>query len=158
MGECIFLGVLAVLSGVYYVQTLGYEAVIGDASGGAGFFPRLVCIGLILLALIRFFQIVKKKEWGHFKMMEMFQGMMGMFTISTLLLVVSMPYLGFVVSGFLYLTVVCGILRKAKTGEPEVKLQFLLREAVFLCLLFGIYSFFTKILFVALPAGILTFL
>ena len=158
MGECVFLGVLIILSCVYYMQTLSYGAVIGDASGGAGFFPRIVCVCLVLLATIRLAQIIRSKEKKHYKMIEMFQGTTGMFSVSTVILVISMPYLGFVLSGFIYLTVVCGVLRKAKTGEFGAAKWVALREIVFFLLLVGIYAFFTRILFVALPAGLLNFI
>lgn len=155
MGECIFLGILSILSGIYFVQTLGYSVVIGDTSGGAGFFPRIVCIGVIVLAAIRVVQIVRQKEIQHFRMVEMFQGVTGMFSLSTLFLVIVMPYLGFVVSGFIYLSIVSGGLLKARTGSIGSSRGIMIREAAFLILLIGIYIFFTRILFVALPAGFL---
>lgn len=157
MGEIIFLLLLAGVGVVYLVQTGSYRTPLLDNSGGPALFPRIVCIALIALIVIRIIQIIAQKGMKNkFKFLELFKGYTGFFSIATIVLILVIQYLGFIVSCFLYLTVVANGLYYFKNGSVGTVKSIILREILFLAFVMGLYLFFTRILFVAFPQGILS--
>lgn len=157
MGEIIFLILIAAISGLYLGQTFGYAMPKLDNSGGPALFPQIVCVVLIVLVLIRLAAILMRKEFKHFYFLEMFQGSTGVFSIGVIAMVLVMRPLGFVPAAFLFLSGVSNALFYFKTGDRRlggVK-SVALREALFLAFVLALYFFFTKVLFIALPKGIL---
>lgn len=157
MGEIIFLILIAAISGLYLGQTFGYVMPKLDNSGGPALFPQIICVALLVLILIRIITILVRKEFNHFHFLEMFRGSTGVFSISVIVMVLIMRPVGFIVSSFLFLTVVSNALYYLKTEDKSlggVK-SIVLREALFLAFVLGLYAFFTRVLFIALPKGIL---
>lgn len=155
MGEIIFLLLFAGISVTYFTQTFGYSTPLLDNSGGPALFPRIICIALCALIVIRIIQIISRKKYEHFHFFELFKGSTGMFSISTIVMILLIPYLGFLVTCFLFLTFSGNALFYIKQKSFGKGWQIALRELLFLAFVIGLYLFFTHILYVALPAGIL---
>ena len=157
MGEIIFLILIAAVSGVYLGQTFSYPMPKLDNTGGPALFPQIICILLIVMVLIRIITIVARKDFKHFRFLEMFKGTTGLFSISVIVMILIMKPVGFVVSSFVFLSVVSNALYYAKTDDRRLggTVKIVLREVLFLAFVVGLYFFFTRILFVALPQGIL---
>lgn len=155
MGELIFLIIIGGMGALYLFQTFGYRMPMLDNSGGPALFPQIVCIILLVLVVIRIIQIVSQKEFKKFQFLELFKGSMGFFCIGTVVLVVAMPYLGFLVACFLYLTVEANGLLYLKNGSFGSIGRIIGRELFFVAFVVLLYVFFTHVLFVALPGGIL---
>lgn len=156
MGEIIFLLIVAGVGGLYLSQTFGYTIPMLDNSGGPALFPKIVCVGLIILVIFRIIQIVSQKDYKHFRFMELFKGSTGFFFLSVVALIVLMPHLGFIVTCFLFETITGNVLMYLKKKTLGCPWQIIVREVFFLAFVIGLYFFFTKILFVALPTGILS--
>lgn len=156
MGEIIFLLLLAGVGVVYLVQAGGYKTPLLDNSGGPAMFPRIVCVILIALIVLRIVQIISQKKFKGFRFFELFKGSTGLFSISTIAMIFLIEPLGFIVTCFLYMTVVGNGLYYMKTGTIGTVKNILLRELLFLAFVLGLYFFFTQILYVGFPRGILS--
>lgn len=158
MGEIIFLLLLAGTSGLYYAQTLKYRMPKLDNSGGPAIFPKLVCLFLIAFIVIRILTIVLKKEKKEFHFVELFKGTKGLLFLSFTVLVFIIKPVGFVLTSFLFLSFISNALLYAKENNFGSTKSIVIREIVFLVFPLGLYYFFTKVLYVAIPAGILGFI
>lgn len=155
MGEIIFLLLIGATSGLYYYQTLSYRMPKLDNSGGPAIFPKFVCLILIGFVIIRIIQIILKKEKKEFHFFEIFKGTKGLLFISFTVLVFVIKPLGFVLTCFLFLSFVANALMYSKENTLGSTKSIIIREVIFLAFPIALYYFFTKVLFVALPAGIL---
>lgn len=155
MGEIIFLLLLVATAVIYIVQTLDYTTPLLDKSGGPAMFPQIVCGVLIVLILIRIIQILAQKNFKKFHFFELFKGSTGLFSISTIVMILLIQPLGFLITCFLYLTIVANALLYIKTKSFGKVWQIITREASFLAVVVGLQLFFTEVLYVAIPLGIL---
>ena len=155
MGEVIFLAIIAGLAGLYYYQATGYRMPKLDNSGGPAVFPKFVCIALICLILIRIIIIISKKEKKHFSFFELFKGSTGILFIGFIVYVLAIKVLGFVIASFLFLTIVGSGLRYAKLNSFGNAKTIVLQEILFIAFPILLYYFFTRVLYIALPAGLL---
>lgn len=156
MGEIILLLIVAGISGIYLGQTFDYRMPKLENSGGPALFPKMVLIILIILVLIRVIVIIVHKDFKHFKFFELFKGSTGLFSISLIVMIFIMPYLGFIVTCFLFMTITSHALLYIKTKTFGGARKIIMREVFFLVFAVGLYLFFTKVLFVSLPTGILS--
>lgn len=155
MGEIIFLVILAGVAGLYFYQALGYAMPKLDNSGGPAIFPKFVCAVLICLIIIRIITIIAKKEKKPFHNFELFKGSTGLLFISFVVFVVIVKPLGFILASFLFLSFVSNALYFVKTNTIGSVKSIVFREVLFILFPVLLYFFFTKVLFIALPAGIL---
>lgn len=155
MGEIVFLALLAGAAGLYFYQTLGYAMPKLDNSGGPAIFPKFVCIVLICLIIIRIVTIIAKKEKKPFHFIELFKGSTGLLFVSFVIFVVVVKPLGFILASFLFLTFVSNALHYVKLNTLGSGKSIVFRELLFILFPVLLYYFFTNVLFIALPAGIL---
>ncbi len=155
MGEILFLLIISGAAGLYFYQATGYRMPRLDNSGGPAIFPKFVCAILICLIIIRIITILSKKEFKKFHFFDLFKGSMGIFFISFVILVLIIKPVGFVLTSFLFLSFTINYLFYFKNGTFGHTGSIVLREIVFVLFTLVLYFFFTKILYIALPAGIL---
>ncbi len=155
MGEIVFLLCIAGVGAAYYLEATGYAMPKLDNSGGPAFFPKLICAILVVLILARVIQIIARKDKNRFVYKNLFLGTTGFFTIGVILFVLLMPFLGYIISCFLFLSIVSNALLYAKTKSFGTVKSIIVRELSFLVFVTVLYYFFTHVLYVAFPDGIL---
>ncbi len=155
MGEILFLLLISGAAGLYFYQATGYRMPKLDNSGGPAIFPKFVCAILICLVVIRIITVLSKKDFKKFYFFELLKGSMGVFFISFVVLVLVIKPVGFVLTSFIFLSFTSNYLFYEKNGTLGKLRSIALREVVFIIFTLVLYFFFTKILYIALPAGIL---
>ena len=104
MGECIFLGILLVVSIGAFFLTGTFTPSPFDSSSGPAVFPRIASLGLAVCCVILLVEKIKKKEYkAPFQFAKLFYGPAGAMIYSSLIFMVLMNYLGFMLSCALYL-------------------------------------------------------
>ena len=154
MGEVIFLGLLAVISVVFFVMTFSFPTSIMDKSGGPAIFPQIVLVFLFVLVLIRIVMVLRQKERPPFVFLELFKGMRLFFFLSLVCYIVAIDFLGYILSSILFFAVTVNFFYyKAKGTWGSVK-SIALRNGLILVFVFSLNAFFSGILKVMLPPGI----
>lgn len=157
MGEILFLSILGVVDVIMFFLTFTFPASIIDQSGGAGLFPRIVLVLLLVFLAVRIITILRSEEEKKkpFAFLEIFKGRRLVFLLAFVLYAFSMSTLGFVISSGIFLSAMIIFLRWCQYGEwMPVKKSVLTVLISFVCV-FVIYYVFTHYLNVMLPAGFL---
>ncbi|QUI22259.1 tripartite tricarboxylate transporter TctB family protein [Vallitalea pronyensis] len=156
MGEIIFMGILAVISFIMLIMTYNFPTSIIDQSGGAALFPRIVIFLLLFFMIIRVVEIIRKKEWHKkFAFFEMFKGIRLVYLLSTLAFILSIKYVGYIVSTSIYLIVTIIYFYKKEMGEKQSKKKLAVTIVLNIMLVIGVYYVFTDVLNILLPEGIM---
>ncbi len=157
MGEIIFLLLLAAIGGYYYYESLGYTVGRFDTTGGGGLFPRAILIVLFVLLAARLIEILVKKEKAPFKFFGYLKGVGGVFFISFVLFVLLIKPLGFVVDAVIFaLFTVNFLYYKAKDDKKLGGTKaIIIRTVCIIGYVILVNWFFTGVLHVNLPAGVL---
>ena len=156
MGEICFL--LILLAGLFYLYLITgtFPVNMLDNSGGASLFPRVVIIVLGVLLIIRVVQIIVNKETKkHFVFKELFSGSTGIFLLFIIFYILLFPVLGYVFATFLFSVSATTYSFYQKNGTIGTLNQLLIRTVVSLVGTLILYYFFSKVLFVRMPAGLL---
>lgn len=157
MGEILFLSILGVIDVIMFFLTFTFPASIIDQSGGAGLFPRIVLIVLLVFLAARIVTILRSEEEKKktFAFLEIFKGRRLVFLLAFVLYAFSMSTLGFVISSGIFLSAMIIFLHWCQYGEwMSVKKSMLTVLISFVCV-FSVYYIFTHYLNVMLPAGLL---
>ncbi len=157
MGEIIFLLLIAAAGGYYYYESLGYTVGRFDTTGGGGIFPRAILLVLFVLLAARLIEILLKKEKAPFKFFGYLKGVGGVFFISFAAFVLLIRPLGFVVDAILFaLFSVNFLYYKAKDDKKLGGTKaVVIRTVCIIAYVLLVNWFFTDVLSVNLPAGIL---
>lgn len=156
MGEIIFLAVITAVIGYLYILTGSFPVNALDTTGGAAMFPRVVIIVLALLIVIRIIQIIKNKELKvHFVFFELLKGSTGIFLLSLVAYIFLFSILGYVVATILYLVLTITYCYYKKYGNIGSAKAVIIRVALSVAGTLVLYWFFTSVLLVRMPAGIL---
>lgn len=160
MGELVFLFSLVAISGYYYYESLTYTTSRFERTGGPAVFPQIVIYGLLFFILLRIIQIIFKKDRTKFNWLSVFKGTRGVFFIAFVVYVLSMQFLGFIVSGFLFLITISTYMYKHVEGTVQMFSfrKFGVRSLVMFLFVIFINYFFAVVLNVQLPKGMLSFL
>lgn len=160
MGELIFLAILAVVGGLCYAETTTYTIATYDRTGGPAMYPQLILILLFVALAIRAVQVLLSKEKPKFKWFTLFQGPRCIFFIAFVLFVVLMEPLGFVVDATLFMSATSFYLYYKTTGDKSLGGAKVIVTRVLLFAFFdvAVFLFFSSVLNVAVPEGILSFL
>ena len=159
MGELIFNAILAVVAVVMFAMTYSFPTSIFDKSGGAGLYPRIVIIFLLILLVIRTVQILRSNEEKQrkFVFFEMFQGSRLIYILTTLAYFLLVMRVGFVLTTIVYL--IWSILFFYSLQEqkhPSRKITVIVVISAISGVILLDYLF-CNVLGVLLPAGILGF-
>lgn len=160
MGELIFLAILAVVGALCYGETLTYSVSQFDRTGGPAMYPQLILILLFVALVIRAVQILLTKEKPKFKWFTLFQGPRCVFFLAFVLFVVLMEPLGFVIDATLFMSITSFYLYYKTTGDKTLGGAKVIVTRVLLFAVFdvAVFLFFSSVLNVAVPEGILSFL
>lgn len=160
MSELIFLAILAIVGGLCYGETLTYTVAEYDRTGGPAMYPQVVLILLFIALALRAIQILMKKEKPKFKWFTLFKGTRCVFFLAFVLFVILMQPLGFIVDSTLFLTATSLYLYYQTTGDKTLGGAKAITLKVVLYAAFNtlVFLFFTSVLSVGVPYGILSFL
>ncbi len=158
MSELIFLGILAVLGIICFGETTTYTVAPYDRTGGPAIYPQIVLVLLFVALALRAIQLLVSKKREKFKWFTLFHGPRGVFFAAFLLFVILMKPLGFIVDATLFLTFTSLFLYYKTTddkslGGPKTILLRFVVAAVFSGI---VYFFFSEVLHVAVPKGVLS--
>lgn len=158
MSELIFLGILAVIGFLCFGETMTYSVAQYDRTGGPAVYPQIVLLLLFIALVLRGIQVLMTKERTKFKWATLLRGPRGSFFLAFLLYTILMKPLGFIVDSTLFLTFASLFLYYKTTddrtlGGKKVVITRFVVSAVFSG---AVSFFFTKVLLVAVPAGILS--
>lgn len=160
MGEIIFMAIVAVIALIMFWLTGKFPVSIIDKSGGAALFPRII-IGLLLFFMIIRVVIVlrdEEKRKKAFVFLEVFKGSRLVYLLGTILYVALIKQVGFVIMTIAYLTGMTHYLHYKQKDKciPLIKSSIIFVITVAVAV--GIYLFFTSVLNIRLPQGILTWI
>ncbi|MBN2286304.1 MAG: tripartite tricarboxylate transporter TctB family protein [Tissierellales bacterium] len=152
MGEIVISVLFIILSIFMFVNSYGFTSNFNRGGLGAEGFPKLIAIAMLILAVVYLLKYLKnnkkintsidfKKIYEEYK-----------FVIITLLLfliyVVSMKFVGFIISSIFYLLTSQWFL----SDRSKKRIPVIIIMTLFISL--GAYFFFTSYLSVTFPAGI----
>lgn len=157
MGEIIFLAVLEAAFIYLYTTIASFPQSLLDNSGGAGLFPGIILIMLIVLIPLRIIKIIFKQEKEKFVFKEMFQGTRFLYLSSLVISTILMPVLGYTVSMSLFLALVINSFYYKVHGKIGAVKSVLLRNVILVGFVFLLKVFFTNILVFRFPTGIFGF-
>ena len=159
MGEIIFLILLAAVGGYYYFESLGYTVGRFDTTGGGGIFPRAIIIVLFVLLAARLIEILIKKEKAPFKFFGYLKGVGGVFFLSFVAFVLLIRPLGFVVDAILFSLWSVNYLYYKTHDDKKLggTKALIIRCVAIIAYVLLVNWFFTGVLHVNLPAGILKY-
>lgn len=160
MGELVFLAIVGILGAACYAETLTYTVAEYDRTGGPAMYPQLVLILLFAVLVLRAAQILLKKEKTKFKWFTLFKGTRGVFFAAFVLFVFLMEPLGFIVDATLFLSATSMYLYYKSTGDRTLGGAKAIATRVTLFAVFdtAVFLFFSSVLNVAVPEGILSFI
>jgi len=157
MGEIIFLSTLEVIFIYLYTMVDDFPVSILDTSGGAGLFPRVVLLFLLILIPLQIITILFKKNKEKFVFKEIFQGMRLLFLVALILTVGLMPLIGFTISMILFLLVVINWFYYNVHGNIGKIKSVILRCSIVTVYVIALKLFFTVVLNFTFPTGIVGF-
>lgn len=160
MGELIFMAIISVIAIIMYVVSGSFPVSIIDKSGGAALFPRVVVLFLLFFMLIRLWIVLKDKEAMKktFVFFEMFSGPRLVYLLGTVAYIVAIKPLGFVITTSVYLFCMANFLfYKQKDSIMSMTHNAIVLTSGIL-ISTGMYLFFTRVLSILLPKGILSWL
>lgn len=155
MGEIVFLGLLLLFCGYLFFLTFSFPVNILERSGGAGLFPRIVLIFLMVFLIIRVVQILGQKKKNPFVFAEMFQGTRLFYLIALVAYVAALKILGYFICTILFLGVMINVLYRQLKGEWGSPGTIAVRNVLIVVFAAVMNLFFANILHVLLPVGIL---
>ncbi len=160
MGELIFMAIIAVIAVFMFFVSGSFPVSIIDKSGGASLFPRIVIVLLLFFMIIRTVIVLRNKEEREkvFVFFEMFRGARLVYLLGTLVYILLVEPLGFVITTSVYLFGMANFMY-FKQKDSIMSLQrngIIFASGVLISL--GMYLFFTRVLSILLPQGILGFL
>lgn len=155
MGEIVFLGLLFLFCGYLFYLTFSFPVNILERSGGAGLFPRLVLIFLMVFLIIRIVQILCVKKKSPFVFVEMFQGTRLFYLIALVAYVAGLKIFGYFICTILFLGVTINVLYRQLKGGWGSAGAIVIRNVSIVVFAAVMYFFFAQILRVLLPTGIL---
>ena len=158
MGEVIFLLLLAGLDVYYFVETFSDKKPLYDNTGGPAVFPRVILILLLICLAVRLIQIIVGKNRKHFVFMELFQGSTGIFLLAFAAYIFLMKGLGMILDTVLYMGFISHYMIYQRDGTLGTFRSVSIHVAVYVLLAAALYWFFSVILNVASPRGLLGFL
>lgn len=159
MGELIFNALLAVAGVILYVMTYSFPTSIFDKSGGAGMYPRIVIIALMILLVIRSLQILRSPEEKQRKFIffEMFYGPRLIYILATFAYFLLVKRIGFILCTIVYLIgMILYLCTLQEQKRPSGKMAAFVAAAVIPSVV-ALDWLFCKVMGVLLPAGILGF-
>lgn len=158
MGEILFLLLIAGIDIIYFAETFTYKKPLFDNTGGPAVFPRVVLILLLACLLVRILQILAAREKRHFVLRELFCGSTGVFLLAFAGYIFFMEPLGIILDTILYLGFTSHYMIYVRDGSLCSGRKILLHMASFAVIAVSVYWFFSTVLNVAVPRGLLSFL
>jgi len=156
VGEIIFLAIVALIGGAAFLMTSSFRTSILDRSGGPGMFPRIVVILLMFVIVIRVVQIIARKETQNkFHFVEMFKGIRLLYVLVTLAYMLTLKRLGYLVATIPYLVFAVLFYRAREVDDRLKPWTAVAIVALNVALVIGVYFFFTQVVNIRLPAGLL---
>ncbi len=160
MGELIYMAIIAVIAIFMFIVSGSFPVSIIDKSGGASLFPRVVVVLLLCFMAIRTVFVLRDKELREktFIFLEIFKGPRLVYLLGTFTYILLIQPLGFVITTSLYLFGMSNFMYY-KQKDSIMSMQ---RSSIIffsgLTVSLGMYLFFTRVLSILLPQGILGWL
>jgi hypothetical protein len=155
MGELLFLSLLLAACGVMLAITFGFPLVQMDLSGGARIFPQLVLVLLAVSIVSRMVIILASGKKERFAFLEIFRGPRLFFIASLFVSIVTIRWLGFMISVSVFLVGSVNFNYWSVKGTLGGAKAIAARSLPMVALVVSLYFIFTKALTVLLPAGFL---
>lgn len=155
MGEIVFLGLFLIACCYLLFLTFSFPVNILDKSGGAGLFPRIVLLFLMVFLIIRMVQLLCRKNKEPFVFLEMFQGTRLFYLIGLAVYVAALKVVGYFICTVLFLGVTINLLYKQQKGGWGSIKAVVIRNVLIVAFVLAMNFFFAKVLHVMLPEGIL---
>lgn len=142
--------VLFLAFGVFlFVESLGVKHMMKN-DVGSGFFPKVIAIAIIAVAIIRFVAALREKESASGDDKDDAVG--GWLTVALVgLYVVAFQPVGFIISTIVYLFLQILVL------TPKEKRNWITISAISIVAPFALYTLFTHVISSPLPKGIFGF-
>ncbi len=156
MGEIVFLTILGLISIGLFALTATFPVNNMDTTGGAAMFPRAVIILLGILLIVRLVQIIKSKKFhAHFAFIELFQGSTGIFLLGIFLYILLFSVLGYILSTLIYSFAAVTYCYSKKYGNIGSAKAIAIRGMASIGGTLLLYWFFSYVLMVRMPEGLL---
>lgn len=155
MGELIFLGIIVIISAIMFGMTYDFKVSILDKSGGAGLWPRIVIVFLIIMTIIRFIQVLKEKDRQPFAFLELFRGMRLFFLLALGIYIILIKPLGYIIATLLFLFITVNLFYYKSNDHIGSFKSIIIRNMFIIGFVFGLYFFFANIVYIMLPKGLL---
>jgi|GEM_PF-1630364 len=156
MEELLLLVVLTGMDLLYYFETFSYKKALFDKTGGPAIYPRVILVLLLISIAIRVIQILKRHEYEPSVLKGLVTGSRGVFLWAYIAYVLLMEPLGMIIDTVCYLIFICHYMIYARDGKLGSKTSILKHNVSFVLLTLGIYLFFTLVMNVAVPKGLLS--
>lgn len=155
MGELVFMALVLVVCGVFFGMSFDFKTSVLDTSGGAAFWPRIVIVFLACFVIIRGIQVIKNKDNRQFVFGELFRGSRLFFLLSLTGYIVLFKFAGYLVTTMLFLLITVNVFYKITRDNFGSVRSIVIRNAAAVAFSFGCYFFFTKVVHIALPQGMI---
>ena len=155
MGELVFMALLCVMGVACFIDTLHFRVSLLDRSGGAAVFPRVVIVLLLLLVCIRIVMILRDGNRPHFVFLEAFAGARLAYLIALAALVFTIKPIGFLPAMSAFMLFTANYFYFRTHGSLGKAWFVILRSVSLVAFVAVVYYFFTGVLHVMLPAGLL---
>lgn len=151
MGDIIISFIFIILSIFMLISSSKFTSGFNQESLGASGFPRMIAVLILILAVVNIIKWLKnnKKSYDFSlnKILDEYKNVI-LVLLMFLVYVVSMKYIGFIISTIIFLLSTQWILsNKSKRNIPIIVI-------ITLFISLGAYFFFTSYLTVVFPAGI----
>ena len=154
----IFLLLLAGLDLYYFAETFSYRKPLYDNTGGPAVFPRVILILLLICLAVRIIQIVVRKEKRRFIFLDLFKGSTGVFLFAFAGYILCMEFLGMILDTVLYMGFISHYMIYQRDGSIGSLRSAAVHMAVYILMAAALYWFFSGVMNVAVPKGLLRFL
>lgn len=155
MGELIFLGLIAVICGVFFYLSFDFQVSLLDRSGGAALWPRIIILFLMVFVIIRFVQVLRTKKKEEFVFLELFKGPRFFLLVCLVAYIIAFKYVGYIISTSLFLVVVVNVFYKWTKDDFGTVKSIIFRSVLLILFVIALNYFFAEIVNIPLPAGIL---
>ncbi len=149
--EILFLGILFIISGILFIQTLSYSVPSYDTSGGPALFPQYILILMMISIVVLIIQLLKNKSGKEFVFLNLFRGLRGMFLLTIVLYLIALKFFGFFIATAIFLVFTVNYLTNEYTSSIGTVKQVIIRSVFLVAFTAAIYFLFGDIFKIMLP-------
>lgn len=160
MGELLFMALMGALAIIMFFISGSFPVSIIDKSGGAALFPRIVVILFLFFMAIRTVIVLRDGEARKkaFVFLEIFKGDRLIFLLGIIGYIALVKPVGFVIATSLFLAGMSNFLYFKQRDSLMTLKRNIIGISAGIAISLGMYLFFTRVLSILLPQGVLTWL